>query len=60
MHMTKEQFKQKLKEHNFSSYGEFLDFVEENQRMSQADKYSMLREEYDAEHNKPIKKRVMS
>ena len=54
--MTKEQFKQKLKEHNFSSYGEFLDFVEENQRMSCADKHSMLKEEYDAEHDKPIKK----
>lgn len=53
--MTKEQFKQKLKEHNFNSYIDFLNFVEEEQRMSYADKYSLTKEEYDAEHNKPIK-----
>ena len=45
--MTKEQFKQKLKEHNFSSYIDFLNFVEEEQRMSYADKYSLTKEEYD-------------
>ena len=60
--MTKEKFKQKLKEHNFDSYGKFLDFVEEYQKMSPGDKYSMLKaeysmlkKEYDAEHNKLIK-----
>ena len=39
---------------------DFLNFVEEEQRMSYADKYSLTKEEYDAEHNKPIEKRVMS
>ena len=58
--MTKEQFKQKLEEHNFNSYMDFLNFVEEEQKMSYADKYSLTKEEYDAEHNKPIKGQIVS
>lgn len=49
--MTKEELKETLKQHNFSNYSEFLDFVEAVQRMSSKDKYELLREDYDGSEN---------
>ena len=48
--MTKEELKIRLADHNFKSYNEFLDLVEDVQRMSREDKYALLKEEYNAEH----------
>ena len=50
--MTIEELKLSLSEHNFESYSSFLDFVEQVQRMSAADKYAILKEEYDKEKKK--------
>jgi hypothetical protein len=50
--MTKEEFKEELKRHKFNSCLDFLNFVEEYQKMSAADKYFIAKEEYDAYHSK--------
>ena len=47
--MTKEEFKEELKRHNFNSCLEFINFIEEYQKMSSADKYSIAKEEYAAD-----------
>ena len=46
--MTAEEFKRKLREHNFSSCLDFINFVEEYQKMPAVDKYSISKEEYEA------------
>lgn len=52
--MTKEEFIEELERHKFNSCVEFLNFVEEYQKMSPADKFSMAKEEYDADRNKQV------